>query len=66
MKVKVINIEKIEYKDGGTSNKIFGVSDSGVMGSFYTIAECKVGDLFNLEIGVDFANKFCVKKTLLV
>lgn len=66
MKAKVISMEVVTFKDGNKSNKICAVSEKGHVGIFYSVADCKIGDEFNLEIGTDNNNKFIVRKELIV
>ncbi|NLD20359.1 MAG: hypothetical protein GX663_08990 [Clostridiales bacterium] len=64
MKVKVMSVEKVTFKDGNTSNRVFAIDEEGRIGNFYTMTEgVKQGSIFELSIGVDNACKFVVRKT---
>lgn len=62
MKAKVLNVEKVQFKDGNYSFRVFALTEEGKVGNFFTSQETSVNDVFELSISVDNSCKFVVRK----
>lgn len=64
MKVKILSIQKLTLKDGGTLNRYFAICPDNSVGNFYSGYDFKENDEVEFIITIDKECKFVARPVI--